>query len=89
MQLVPYAPTTKTLNPDELSKLYSMNQYHRPMVPSNMLNFSNIHPGIGLDQQQLQTPNMANHMPMVQANSNSAQFSYSTPYIQQGSTKTF
>lgn len=85
MQLMPYTAQTKPLNPDELSKLYSMNQFGRPMLPSNMLNFPNIQTGIGgLGQQQIQSTNIANPMSLAQANANSAQFLTNTPYLQQG-----
>lgn len=84
MQLMPYTAQTKVLNPDELSKLYSMNQYNRPMVPSNMLNFPNVHANIGLGQPPIQAPNIANQMSLAQANTNTAQFLPSTPYLPQG-----
>lgn len=71
MQLMPYtAAQKKPLDPDELSKLYSMNQYARPMLPPlNRLNF--------------QTPVPA-QMSLAQANTNSAQFLTTAPYLQQG-----
>lgn len=94
MQLMPYTAQTKTLNPDELSKLYSMNQYARPMLPSsNMLNFpTQIHTGVGVglgigSTQQIPTSNIANQMSLAQANTNSAQFLATTPYLQQGKNK--
>lgn len=89
MQLMPYTAQTKTLNPDELSKLYSMNQYNRPMVPSNMLNFPTVHTSIGLGQPQIQAPNIANQMSLAQANTNTAQFLPSTPYLPQGKTERY
>lgn len=92
MQLMPYtANQTKALNPDELSKLYSMNQYARPMLPSsNVLNFpTQIHTGAGVGigmggTQPIPTSNIANQMSLAQANANSAQFLASPPYLQQG-----
>lgn len=88
MQLMPYTAQTKTLNPDELSKLYSMNQYARPMLPSsNMLNFqTQIHTGaIGMSgTPQNPIPNIANPMSLAQANTNSAPFIATSPYVQQG-----
>lgn len=91
MQLMPYTAQTKTLNPDELSKLYSMNQYARPMLPSsNMLNFpTQIHTGVGGgigmgSTQQIPTSNITNQMSLAQANPNSAQFLATSPYLQQG-----
>lgn len=84
MQLMPYTAQTKLLNPDELSKLYNMNQFNRSIVPSNMLNFPNIHAGIGLGQQQIQTANIANQMSLAQTNTNAAQFLTNSTYLQQG-----
>lgn len=89
MQLMPYTAQAKTLNPDELSKLYSMNQYARPMLPSsNMLNFhTQIHTGVGIGMsgaQQIPAANIANPMSIAQANANSAQFLSTLPYLQQG-----
>lgn len=94
MQLMPYTAQTKTLNPDELSKLYSMNQYARPMLPSsNMLNFpAQIHSGVGVgigmgSTQQILTSNIANQVSLAQANTGSAQFLAASPYLQQGTNK--
>lgn len=91
MQLMPYTAQTKTLNPDELSKLYSMNQYARPMLPPpNMLNFpTRMHSGMGVGigiggSPQIPTSNIANQMSLAQANTNPAQFLPTSPYIQQG-----
>lgn len=96
MQLLPYTAQTKTLNPDELSKLYSMNQYARPMLPSsNMLNFpAQIHSGVGVGigigmagAQQIPTSNIANQVSLAQANAGSAPFLATSPYLQQGTNK--
>lgn len=99
MQLMPYTAQTKTLNPDELSKLYSMNQYARPMLPSsNLLNFpAQIHSGVGVGvgigmggPQHIPTSNIANQVSLaqVQANANPAQFLATSQYLQQGAKMT-
>lgn len=96
MQLIPYTAQTKTLNPDELSKLYSMNQYARPMLPStNMLNFpAQIHSGLGVGigmggAHQIPASNIVNPVSLAQAQANagSAQLLATSPYLQQGTNK--
>lgn len=82
MQLMPYTAQTKTLNPDELNKLYNMNLYNRSMT-AGMVNFPNQVPtAITIGHQPNNTTNMASQMPLAQVNTNPAQYLTSTPYLQ-------
>lgn len=81
MQLMPYTAQTKTLNPDELSKLYNMNPYNRPTIPPNMVNYPSMPAGIALNHQQNQTTNIANQMSLAQASLNTAQYMTTMPYL--------
>lgn len=88
MQLMPYTAQTKTLNPDELTKLYNMNPYNRPIIggssaASGMVSFPNVPAGIGLGHQPNNNTNIASQMSLAQANTNPAQYLTSTPYLQQ------
>lgn len=92
MQLMPYTAQTKTLNPDELTKLYNMNPYNRPVIGgvgaassgvSGMVSFPNVPTGIGLGHQPNHNTNIASQMSLAQANTNPAQYLTSTPYLQQ------
>lgn len=87
MQLMPYTAQTKTLNPDELTKLYNMNPYNRPIIGGN--SFPNVSAGIPLGQQLNHNTNVATQMSLAQANTNPAQFLSSTPYLQQQGTLFF
>lgn len=80
MQLMPYTAQTKTLNPDELSKLYNMNPYNRPMV-GGMANFPNVQAAI---HQPNHNANISSQMSLAQVNTNPTQYMTSTPYLQQG-----
>lgn len=91
MQLMPYTAQTKTLNPDELTKLYNMNPYNRPIIVggsaasgvSGMVSFPNVPTGIGLGHQPNNNTNIASQMSLAQGNTNPAQYLTSTPYLQQ------
>lgn len=85
MQLMPYTAQSKTLNPDELSKLYNMNPYNRTMSSGTggMVNFPNIQSGINLGHLQNHATNIASQMSLAQANTNPAQYLTSPPYLQQ------
>lgn len=102
MQLMPYTAQIKTLNPDELTKLYNMNPYNRSMVggggggggggvgaAGGMANFPNVPSGIGLGHQPNHNANIANQMSLAQANTNPAQYFTSTPYLHQQGIQSF
>lgn len=84
MQLMPYTAQTKTLNPDELSKLYNMNPYNRPVVSPNMVNYPNMQSGISLVHQQ-----NTSQMSLAQSSLNTAQYMTTMPYIQQGNDRLY
>lgn len=81
---MPYTAQTKTLNPDELSKLYNMNPYNRPVVSPNMVNYPNMQSGISLVHQQ-----NPSQMSLAQSSLNTAQYMTTMPYIQQGNDRLY
>lgn len=86
MQLMPYtAQSTKSLNPDELSKLYNMNLYNRSLVSGGVANFPTVQTAnaIALGHQPNHTTNLISQMSLAQVNTNPAQYLTSTPYLQQ------